>query len=101
MTDPDALTEAAREELNDLWHDLMRDIREAINGQWSMACDGTVHRIKRLTPLVGPTPWDTVPIPLLESGLYQRIHAELGIDAPVDMERVAKTRERINRRSLR
>ena len=86
-----------REELVSLWTDLEQAIRRAHNGQWSMECDWFLDRIKTLTQQVGAAPWGLLPITLLESGLYQRIHAELGIDAPVDMDRVAEVRAVINK----
>ncbi|OON71771.1 hypothetical protein [Streptomyces tsukubensis] len=89
----DPLREAAREELAHLWRDLDDARHGATNGYWSMRCDWVVARIKRLTPLVGPTPWPCIQTPLLEQGIYQRVHAELGIPAPVDMDDVARVRE--------
>lgn len=90
------LEAAVREELADLWCDLHRAQSYAINGKWSIACDNLEGRIKLLTPLVGATPWDEIQIQLLENGVYQRIHADLGIAVEPDMERVAQVRDRIN-----
>jgi hypothetical protein len=95
MIDTETLAAVAREELTCLWHDLDAARRNAYHGEWSMACDSLVDRIKALTPLVGPTPWGDIQIPLLESGIYQRVHAELGIDVPEvrpDMAKVAELR---------
>lgn len=92
MIDTAKLEEVARTELAFLWGDLNDARMYAINGQWSMRCDSLVERIKHLTPLVGPTPWDEIQIPLLELGIYQRIHAELDIDVPemrADLDRQA------------
>lgn len=99
-TDDRSLEDVAREELGLLWNDLNRERSLAINGEWSMNCDHLVERIKALTPLVGPTPWEEIQIPLLELGIYQRVHTELGIPVDVDMERIAKTRASIERRGL-
>lgn len=90
------LKQAVREELADLWGDLHRAQSYSINGRWSIACDNLEERIKNLTPLVGATPWDEIQIRLLENGVYQRIHADLGIAVQPDMVRVAQVRERIN-----
>lgn len=98
VNEPTELVEACREELECLWHDLDKARRDAINGAWSVDCESKQERIKRLTLLVGATSWESVPITLLELGLYQRIHGEIGIDAPVDMDRVAETRRRIEER---
>src|SRR6266487_312620 len=96
------LEDAARDELDALWADLDTAVRYAANGQWSITCDWLTDRIKRLTQLVGPTPWEQVQIPLLESGVYQRLHAELDVSVEVDMARVAEVRASIDaRRSAR
>lgn len=98
MSELETLREAVREELDALWSDLNIARRDAINGIWSIRCDGLVERIKALTPLVGATPWEQIQIPLLEEGVYQRIHAELGISVDVDMERVTEVRGHIDER---
>ncbi|MBQ1118459.1 hypothetical protein [Streptomyces sp. C3-3] len=99
MTDAAKLFDVAREELSSLWRDLDAARRRAYRDQWSMDCDSLVERIKALTPLVGHTPWDEVQIPLLEDGIYQRVHAELGIEAPVDMGKVAEHRAYLDRQA--
>ncbi|WP_030168860.1 hypothetical protein [Streptomyces sp. NRRL S-813] len=100
MADVAQLEEAIREELADLWFDLNAACHSALNGEWSMQCDYLERRIKKLTPLVGATPWEEIQLPLLEQGTYQRIHADLGIEVSPDMEKVAEVRESINRRGL-
>jgi hypothetical protein len=100
--DTDRLVAVAREELACLWYDLHEARMYAINGKWSMKCDSLVERIKDLTLLVGPTPWEEIQIPLLGLGIYQRVHAELGIDVSEvqpDMERVAGVRAGLDARS--
>ncbi len=95
--DVDRLTEAAREELTSLWHDLDEARMHAYSGGWSMKCDSLVERIRSLTLLVGPTPWEQIQIPLLEDGVYQRVHAEMGVEVqPPDMQRVSEMRALIN-----
>lgn len=93
MSELETLRTALREELSCLWTDLQTARREAINGTWSMHCDWIEGRIKTITPLVGPTPWTELDIQLIEDGLYQRIHAEIGVAAPYDEEGVRKHRE--------
>lgn len=88
--DPEVLRAALRKELDYLWADLGGAMSQATNGSWSIECRCLEERIKEITMLVGPTPWDEIQLPLLESGVYQRIHADLGVEAPVDMDRVAK-----------
>lgn len=87
------LRKAARFELECLWSDLETARTNAIQpGTWTIQCENLEYRIKKLTKLVGPTPWEKIQVTLLELGIYQRIHGELGIDAPVDMDQVAETR---------
>ncbi len=55
------LVRVARSEIENLWTDLDRDIREAIPpGVWSMSCADTYERIHDLTRLVGPVPEDSI-----------------------------------------
>lgn len=98
---PATLEEAAREELVHLWYDLCMAQRNAIRTDWSIQCEGLADRIEALTRFVGPAPWERIQIPLLENGVYQRLHAEWGIGAPVDMQRVAQTRANIDARLAR
>jgi hypothetical protein len=93
MSELETLRDALAEELSFLWTDLQSARREALNGKWSMGCEWFEERIKTLTPLVGPTPWEKLDIELIEDGVYQRIHEEIGIDAPYDEEGVRKHRE--------
>jgi hypothetical protein len=86
------LRAALREELVALWSDMGQARREAINGVWSIHCESLAQRIKSITALVGPTPWDHIGLALLEDGIYQQLHAEMGVEAPVDMVRVVMTR---------
>ncbi|MFD7997315.1 hypothetical protein [Streptomyces mexicanus] len=101
MADAAQLEEVIREELANLWFDLNAARQSALNGEWSMQCGYLERRIKKLTPIVGATPWEEIQLPLLEHGIYQRIHAELGIEVSPDMEKVAKVRKSIGRRGLR
>lgn len=100
MTDinRDDLAEACRNELKNLWTDLRKAVDSAINCTWSIEALHIKGRIQKLTRLVGPTPWEAIPIPLLEQGIYQKVHAEIGVAAEVDMEGVARTRESIDER---
>jgi hypothetical protein len=59
-----------------------------------------VERIKALTSLVGPTPWAEVQVGLLEDGVYQRVHRELGIEVAVDMDAVAEHRAWLNQQAV-
>ena len=96
MSDLEILRSALRDELGYLWTDLQAARRSAIRDGWSMQCDWLVERIKTITPLVGPTPWTELDIELIEDGVYQRIHAEIGVDAPYDEDGVREHRARLN-----
>ncbi|MCX4450679.1 hypothetical protein [Streptomyces sp. NBC_01789] len=100
MIDTARLVEVARGELVCLWGDLDEARRDAHEGQWSMGCDSLVERIKALTPLVGATPWAQVQIALLEDGVYQRVHQELGIEVTVDMDAVAEHRAWLDQQAV-
>lgn len=101
LPDREALLAAMRDELDALWYDLHQAQRDAMNGQWSINCDGLAERIRIFTALVGPTPWEQIQLPLLENGVYQRLHAEWDVQADVDMVRVAETRASIEERHRR
>ena len=94
--EPATLEEASRWELVCLWSDLDSAIDRGINTNWSMECDWLLDRIKMFTQFVGPTSWETVPITILESGVFQRLLGEMGHTVEVDMEKVAEIRREIN-----
>lgn len=102
VIDAEKLEAVARTELACLWGDLEVARQYAHNGEWSVTCDGLVERIKDLTQVIGPTPWGQIQIPLLELGIYQRVHEELGIDQPEvqpDMVKVAEMRAVLERQA--
>jgi hypothetical protein len=101
MNELETLREALSEELSCLWTDLQTARRSAYKGNWSMHCDWIEGRIKAITPLVGPTPWEKLDIQLIEDGVYQRIHAEIGVDAPYDEEGVRKHRAYLDESTAR
>lgn len=94
MSDPEPSRVELRIELEQMWADLDQARMDAVAAgeRWSPACEAIEGRIKQLTRQVGPTPWQVIPIPLLELGIYQRIHAEIGVEAPVDMDTVLQCR---------
>ncbi|WP_157253183.1 hypothetical protein [Nonomuraea typhae] len=74
------LEEAAADELMRLWDDLADQIRQARDGCWSIGCEAKSHRIAVLTRALGrATPWQQIPIELLDTGIYQRFHDLMGI----------------------
>ena len=93
-----ALNAACIDELHSLWDDLYYAMNRAMNCTWSIEAEAVKARIQRFTKLVGPTPWEQIQLPLLERGIYQLVHAEIGVDAPVDMDRVKRSREYIDGR---
>jgi len=82
-----SLEQAARYELACLWSDLQERLTDC-GGVWSGPCPELAARIRRLTAHLGPCPWGDVPTLLLQSGYYERLHAEWGVPAPVDWSRV-------------
>ena len=73
---------AVRSELENLWADLDRAQREALNGQWSSGCDWYAERIVKLTRAVGAAPWGQVQCSLLLNGTYQGIMKAGGFEYP-------------------
>ncbi|MFJ6850392.1 hypothetical protein ACIQM3_07610 [Streptomyces sp. NPDC091271] len=96
MIETDHLNRVAREGLGYLRGDLQDARRSAIGDQCAIQCDHIKERSKALTPLVGPTPSDEIQIPLLEDGVYRRIHADLGVEVTVGMERVSHVQAGLN-----
>lgn len=105
---PEDLTAAARRELAYLWVDLLNAELAASDPPvwlwsitpsrrtgyvWSAQCMHLAARILTLTRLVGTTSWRELPPELSESGLYERLHREWGIEyeAP-DMEAIEAMR---------
>jgi hypothetical protein len=89
-----SLEQAAEDELMRLWGDLFWAMRDALNGGWSVSCEDKARRIAVLTRALGrAAPWEEVQIDLLETGVYQNLHDQMGIpyDAP-DMAVVAEMR---------
>lgn len=82
------------------WGDLAEARRNALNGRWSINCDGHVCRIVGLTRLVGPLSWECVNIDLILDGVYERVHGAMGMPQPLsadDRRRVVAVKERVGR----
>ncbi|MEU8334824.1 hypothetical protein [Micromonospora tulbaghiae] len=79
----DQLSEWAREEQADLWHDLNEAINRAVNGAWSMQAANIARRIIAAARLVGPTPHGEIPWPLVAGGVYHAIYDAGNIPADV------------------
>lgn len=87
--------EALRGELVNLWTDLADACRvsRADPPEKSMQCEGLIGRIQRITRLVGPLPAEEVEMPFLLTGMYEKVHAEIGITATVPEETLQAARE--------
>lgn len=57
-----------------------RRLYDACRDGWTPQCDPIVYRIVGLTRVVGPTPWQKVPLVLLFNDIYQSIMDATGID---------------------
>lgn len=90
------LEEAASDELMRLWGDLHEQMRWARNGCWSIGCESVAHRIAVLTRALGKAArWQAMPIELLETGIWQRMHDLMGVPYdPPDMSVIAQMRAR-------
>lgn len=80
------------------WSDLQSARHQALNGRWSIDCDGQVCRIIGLTRLVGPLPWENVQVDLILDGIYERIHEAIGTPTPLSDADRARAREVKERR---
>lgn len=81
------------------WGNLQSSRHDAINGRWSIASDHQVTQIIGLTRLVGPTPWECVPVDLILDGIYERIHEAIGTPTPLsdsDREAAQAVKDRRN-----
>ncbi len=81
------------------WSDLQYQRDQALNGVWSIACEGAVSRIRGLTSLVGPEPWESVPVGLILDGLYERLHETIGHPTPLTDEDRARAKAVMDHRS--
>lgn len=84
------LEDAVRAELVYLWSDLDTAVRFAHRGCWSGACENVAYRIGMLSRLVGATSWREVQVPLVRSGVYERVHRDAGLESPpIDWDAVS------------
>lgn len=80
------------------WHDLQDARLNAINGRWSINCDGQVDRIVGLTKLTGPAGWEAVPVDLILDGIYEQIHDAIGTPTPLSDDDRARAQAVMDRR---
>lgn len=93
------LERAARRSLLNAWDELHEARGTAIGGVWSMKCDWAVTAIIGLTRLVGPMPWDELPVALILDGIYEQVHEAIGQPTPLSDEDRRQAREVLDRRS--
>lgn len=84
---------ALRWSLELAWSALDWARRYAANGRWSVDCGNQVTHIIGLTRLVGPLPWEKVPVDLVLDGVYEYIHAAVGTPTPLTEDDLRKVRE--------
>ena len=87
--------QALRNELEHLWGDLAEDYRmsRATPPEQSMGCLGRIGRIQTITKLIGPCPPEKIQMPFLLTGIYEKVHAQIGITATVPEELLRQARE--------
>jgi hypothetical protein len=72
----------------DYWDDLVEALGAARGHGWSIACDNAEEGIVEAARLVGPSPSEEVPYPLVRGGVYQAIldDAQVKYEVPADFE---------------
>lgn len=68
------------------WGELQIARDSALDGRWSINCDGLVERIVGLTRLIGPLEWEHVNVDLILDGVYERVHEAMGMPTPLSDE---------------
>jgi hypothetical protein len=87
IAEPDEPGHELEQELENLWYDLSTARRNALNGVWSMACEGAVRRIVRLTRLTGkPTDWGNIQMELIMNRWYETLNEAAGYPTPLTDE---------------
>lgn len=86
---------ALREELGHLWSDLAEAYRMSHTNppEKSQECQGVIERIWAITDLVGPCPPGRISMPFLLTGMYEKVHAEIGVRATVPEDMLQRARE--------
>ena len=74
-----------------LWSELNLELHSARNGYWSIGIEMKLARIIDIAKVVGVTPPEEIPLPILASGLYNTVCDEFGIPrTDVHPENIAK-----------
>jgi hypothetical protein len=82
------------------WSDLESARKSALNGRWSMTCEGHVERIVGITRLVGILSWEHVSVDLILDGVYERIHEAMGSPSPLTDDDRRRAQEVKDRRAV-
>lgn len=69
-----------------MWDRLNNDLRQAINGYWSMSAESTVTNIVWLARLQGVISAGNVQIPLLKGGVYHAVCELVPTKAVIDFD---------------
>jgi hypothetical protein len=69
-----------------LWYKLNNDLRQAINGYWSIAAESTVHNIVWLARHQGVLSAGHIQVPLLKGGVYHAVCELVPTKAVVDFD---------------
>lgn len=104
MTDQaEVYAQALRQELEHLWSDLAESYRmsHAKPPERSIGCENRVERIRTITKLVGPLPPEKIQMPFLLTGMYEKVHAQIGITATVPEDTLQASREYVARSQRR
>lgn len=89
------LRDVLLEELIYLWGDFADAYRASRTDppETSMGCEHLIGRIQTVTKLVGPIDPAKVAMPFLLTGMYERVHAEIGITVTVPEVIMQQARE--------
>lgn len=99
----DELKQALRTELEHMWDDLAEDYRmsRATPPEQSMGCESRIERIQTITRLVGPCPPGAIPMAFLLTGLYEKVHAQIGITATIPEDTLRSARKYVAEQKAR
>jgi hypothetical protein len=103
VNDLEVYRQALRAELELLWDDLADDYRmsRGTPPEESIGCLSRIERIQAITRLVGPCPPGAIPMTFLLTGLYEKVHAQIGITATVPEDTLRSARKYVAEREAR
>lgn len=92
--DVSVYVDALREELMYLWTDLAEAYRmsRATPPESSPGFENVARRIHAITALVGPISTDQIEMPFLLTGMYEKVHADMGLQVSVPEDCLADAR---------